>query len=132
LAGLGDNVVRGGGQAETIAALSADLTLEDLPAYEESAGGRGGRAPPVPVASRPEHGAGTSAPMPAPVAIRPPRTEPVSQLVDVEVPYTPAPNVSAVPAEPPPGYDEVQSGGFPADELERRLSDHKESSRMSE
>jgi len=116
-----------------MAALSTDLTLEDLPAYEESAGGRGGgRAPPMPLASRPAHSVASSAPMPAPVAIRPPRTQPVNQLVDVDVPYTPSPNVSAVPAEPPPGYDEVQSGGVPADELERRLSDHKESAQMSD
>jgi len=131
LAGLSENAGRGGGQAETMAALSADLTLEDLPAYEESAGGRGG-APPVPSASRASHSAGGSAPIPAPVAVRPAQTQPLSQLVEPEVPYTPLPNVSAVPAEPPPGYDEVQSGGVSADELERRLSDHKEGSRISE
>ena len=112
-----------------MATLSADLTLEDLPAYEESA--VGGGAPAAPSTSRSGHSAASSAPLPAPIAVRPAQTQPVSQLVEPEMPYTPLPNVSAVPAEPPPGYDEVQSGGVPADELERRLSDHKESTQTS-
>jgi len=91
------------GQAEALAAASADVTLEDLPAYEETA------AVGVPIAN-------AEAPMIAPQARRVPqqaRPQHEEPLIDVgsDTSTTAAGNPSSVPADAPPGYEEAQSSG---------------------
>lgn len=123
LAGIGGDVRHGGNNAAAEAAVAEGLHLEDLPAYEEPSGGR---APPVPISSRPVVPQAPE-PMAAPVPVRPARSSrPVVQeesLIDLEAP---APSSAGRnPDEPPPGYEETQRSSV-AQELERRLSGSKQ------
>jgi len=86
------------GQAEALAAASADVTLEDLPAYQETDAGAGSNA---------------QEPMIAPTARRVTRQQQEEPLVDLG---TSAAEVAAdpplsVPSDAPPGYEEAQSSG---------------------
>lgn len=100
MSGLGADA-GGAGQAEALAAASADVTLEDLPAYEETSSAR------VPDVN-------TQEPMIAPQArraqpqARPLQAEPLIELGN-RAPSTAAP--INVPADAPPGYEEAQNTG---------------------
>jgi len=89
------------GQAEALAVISADVTLEDLPAYEETASVR------APVVNAQEA-------MIVPQARRVQRHEESS--IDLGPATTTTTTTAArapsnVPADAPPGYEEAQSGG---------------------
>lgn len=104
MAGLGAD---GGsaGQAEALAQASADVTLEDLPAYQETDAGRNAQGPMI-----------------APTARRVTRQrheEPLVELGSDTTEVAADPPVS-VPADAPPGYEEAQSSG-----VSRALSDDK-------
>jgi hypothetical protein len=98
LQGDGSEAGRGRG-GDTLAAVDvANVHLDDLPAYEET---------------------GASIPIPQPQA-EPPPPAPVSRQAPTS-PESHAPEVFSPPAEPPPGYEQVQRETV-EDELERRLS----------
>lgn len=89
----------GAGQADAMAAASADITLEDLPAYEETASTR---APAV----------NAVVPMIAPQARRAPQEAmPVQQepLIDLGHDSVTTQSTTNVPSDAPPGYDEAQA-----------------------
>ena len=101
LAGIGADATSGG-QAEALAAASADVTLEDLPAYEESATVR-------------TSAVNAETPIIAPQARRVQRhAEPLPEdsLIDLGTPATHSVTSSNVPSDAPPGYEEAQSSGI--------------------
>ncbi|KAG9677690.1 hypothetical protein KCU81_g4715, partial [Aureobasidium melanogenum] len=97
LQGDGSEAGRGRG-GDTLAAVDvANVHLDDLPAYEET---------------------GASASIPQPPA---PATQTPAPRQAASPPDSHAPEVFTPPAEPPPGYEQVQRETV-EDELERRLS----------
>lgn len=111
---------RGGGALAGVDV--ANVHLEDLPAYEEEAGA----VPQLHVASS---GGETRGNLPPPPSSLPPPPQQQQQQrqqtglssTDVNNADTAAPQTFNPPADPPPGYEEVQRETV-EDELERRLS----------
>jgi hypothetical protein len=108
------DVARESGVDETVA--SANVNLDDLPAYEDTRQHARLPDPPLsPPASAGLSAAGAGDPVGAVAheADSPQRSSPLQ---------SPQPRSFEPPLEPPPGYEEVQRSSI-ADELERRLSD---------